>query len=52
MYEYLVLIDDRKRALYDEFGEEGLGIGMAIGQRYKTPEQVCRYNILRENQPT
>ncbi|KAI9592227.1 hypothetical protein BDF19DRAFT_219992 [Syncephalis fuscata] len=39
-HAYEVLTDDRRRALYDEFGEEGLSIGMTIGQRYKTPEEM------------
>ncbi|RKP08280.1 hypothetical protein THASP1DRAFT_29913 [Thamnocephalis sphaerospora] len=37
---YEVLADPRRRALFDQFGEEGLTLGQEIGQRYKTPEEM------------
>jgi DnaJ family protein C protein 11 len=35
-----VLSNPRLRALFDEFGEEGLSMKNEIGPRYKTPEEM------------
>ncbi|WVW85813.1 hypothetical protein I302_107851 [Kwoniella bestiolae CBS 10118] len=46
---YEVLIDDRKRTIYDLFGEEGLRTSWEVGPANKTKDQLRSYFIQQAN---